>query len=202
MGKLDNRIDLYIDNAAVYAQPILNHLRMLVHEACPEIIEKIKWGCPHFDYKGPVCHMAAFKNHCAFGFWKGALLPDLHHLVGEDKQHAMGHLGKLESVEDLPGDDVLITYIQNAVILNKEGVKLPKKTTAPRTDLQVPDDFVERLVTVPAAGINFEKFSYAKKKDYLEWFKDAKTEATRNKRMDTAIEWIIEGKSRNWKYEK
>lgn len=202
MGKSDNRIDLYIDNAAVYAQPILNHLRMLVHEACPEITEIIKWGCPHFDYKGPVCHMAAFKNHCAFGFWKAALLPDLHHLTGEDKPHSMGHLGKIVSVEDLPGDDVLITYIQNAVILNKEGIKLPKKDTAPKTTLQVPDDFVERLVVVPAAGINFEKFSFSKKKDYLAWFDEAKTEATRNKRMDTAIEWITEGKSRNWKYEK
>jgi uncharacterized protein YdeI (YjbR/CyaY-like superfamily) len=202
MEKFDNRVDLYIDNAAGFAQPILNHLRMLVHEACPEIIETIKWGFPHFDYKGTVCSMAAFKNHCSFGFWKASLLPDLHHLTGEDKPHSMGHLGKLESVEDLPGDDVLITYIQNAVILNKEGVKVPKKVAAPKIALQVPDDFVERLIVVPVAGINFEKFSYSQKKDYLEWFSEAKTEATRNKRMDTALEWITEGKSRNWKYER
>lgn len=126
---------------------------------------------------------------------------DLHHLVGEDKAHAMGHLGKLESVEDLPGDDVLITYIQNAVILNKEGIKLPKKDAAPKTELLVPDDFIERLVAADA-GVNFEKFSTSKRKEYLDWFNEAKTEATRNKRMDTAIEWIAEGKSRNWKYER
>ncbi len=202
MEKFDNRVDLYINNAAVFAQPILEHLRMLVHEACPEISETIKWGFPHFEYRGNVCSMAGFKSYCAFSFWKASLLPDLHHLTGEDKPHSMGHLGKIESVVDLPGDDVLITYIQNAVILNKEGVKIPRKQATPKVNLQVPDDFIEKLVNDPDAGVNFEKFSYSQKKEYLEWFTEAKTEATRNKRMETAIEWIAEGKSRNWKYER
>ena len=202
MEKFDSRVDVYIDQAAVFAQPILKHLRMLVHEACPEISETIKWGFPHFDYRGTVCGMAGFKTHCAFNFWKASLLPDLHHLTGEDKPHSMGHLGRIESVTDLPGDDVLITYIQNAVILNKEGVKKIKKPAAPKMELAIPDDFRNELIRVPEAKAHFEKFSYSQKKEYLEWFSEAKTEATRNKRINTALEWIAEGKGRNWKYEK
>jgi hypothetical protein len=47
-------------------------LRDLVHKACPEVEETMKWSFPHFDYKGMMCSMAAFKQYCAFGFWKAS----------------------------------------------------------------------------------------------------------------------------------
>lgn len=202
MEKHDPRIDVYIDQAADFAQPILKHIRALVHEACPEILETMKWSFPHFDYKGTVCSMAAFKNHCAFGFWKSSLIPDPHHLLSEDKAQAMGQLGRITSIADLPDKNIFLTYIQNAVILNKEGIKVDKKPAAPKTTLTIPDYFSESLAKVPAAQQHFENFSYSQKKEYLEWITEAKSEDTRQKRLDTALQWISEGKSRNWKYKR
>lgn len=202
MEKYDPRIDVYIDQAADFAQPILKHIRALVHEACPEIIETMKWSFPHFDYKGTVCSMAAFKNHCAFGFWKSSLIPDPHHLLSEDKAQAMGQLGRITSIADLPDKNIFLTYIQNAVILNKEGIKVDKKPAAPKTALTIPDYFSKSLSEVPAAQQHFENFSYSQKKEYLEWITEAKSEDTRQKRLSTALEWISEGKSRNWKYQR
>lgn len=202
MEKYDSRIDVYIGQAADFAQPILKHIRALVHEACPEIIETMKWSFPHFDYKGTVCSMAAFKNHCAFGFWKSSLIPDPHHLLSEDKTQAMGQLGRITSIADLPDKNIFLTYIQNAVILNKEGIKVDKKPAAPKTVLTIPDYFSKSLDEVPAAQQHFENFSYSQKKEYLEWITEAKSEDTRQKRLSTALEWISEGKSRNWKYKR
>lgn len=202
MEKYDPRVDAYIDRAADFAQPILKHIRQLVHQACPELIETIKWGFPHFDYKGTVCSMASFKSHCAFGFWKSKLLPDPNHLLGEGKEEAMGQLGRITSIADLPEESIFITYIQNAVILNKEGIKMEKKPAAAKIELVIPDYFAKSLAEAPAAQEHFDKFSYPQKKEYLEWIVEAKTEETRQKRLGTALEWIAEGKSRNWKYQR
>ena len=121
------RIDLYISSAAPFARPVMNHLRQLVHLACPDTEEKIKWGFPHFDYKGPICSMAAFKQHCAFTFWKGDLLSDPHKVLDKDRRESMGQLGKLTSLTDLPPDDILIALIKESMKLNEDGIKLPRK---------------------------------------------------------------------------
>lgn len=200
MEKYDPRVDAYITSANDFAQPILKHIRSLVHQASDEITETIKWGFPIFEYKGIVCNMAAFKSHCAFGFWKGALLPDPHNILGKEKEQTMGQLGKITSLADLPLDHILITYIQNAITLNKEGIKVPKKPSTIQTELQIPDYFKNRLSAALQAQQHFEKFSHSQKKEYLDWIIEAKTEATREKRLTAAIEWISEGKFRNWKY--
>jgi len=203
MEKQDKRIDAYIEKAADFAQPILKHIRRLVHKASPEITETMKWSFPHFVYKGTVCSMASFKSHCTFGFWKSSLLKDRHNLLSKKTQGAMGQMGRITSLADLPEDNTLIEYIRNAVKLNEEGVKVPsKKPIAPKTEIDVPDYFTKALKKHPDAKESFEKFSHSHKKEYMDWITEAKTEETRNKRMDTAIEWLTEGKSRNWKYER
>lgn len=202
METFDQRVDIYIDNAAEFAKPILKHLRQLVHTACPEITETIKWSFPCFDYKGIVCSMAAFKHHCTFGFWKTSILPDPNKILetGSAKE-SMGALGRLKNLTDLPKDNILIRYIQNAVFLNETGVKLPKKpSTSPKTELLIPSYFIGALAAHPLAKITFDEFSYSHKKEYLEWITEAKTEETRQTRIKTALEWLSEGKSRNWKY--
>jgi hypothetical protein len=128
MEKHDKRIDAYINKSADFAQPILEHIRKLIHQASPEITETIKWGFPHFDYKGTVCSMAAFKNHCAFGFWKSSLLKDPYKLLSKNTEDAMGQLGRISSLNDLPEDKILIEYIQDAVKLNEAGIKISKKS--------------------------------------------------------------------------
>ncbi len=125
------QVDQYIINSAEFAIPILDHLRDLVHKADARIEEKIKWGMPFFDFKGSVCHMASFKNHCAFGFWKGSLMNDEYGIFRERSQ-AMGLLGKITSFDDLPSDEILIAYIQQAVQLNEDNVKLPPKQSRPK----------------------------------------------------------------------
>ena len=200
MGKKDKRVDDYIAKSANFAKPILSHLRSLVHTACPLVEETIKWSFPNFDYKGAFCSMAAFKAHCSFGFWKAALMKDAGTLKN-NQQNAMGHLGKITSLADLPPDKILIGYIKEAVRLNDEGIKLPRKKPVEKKEILIPDYFTLALRKNKKALQAFEAFSPSHKKEYIEWITDAKTEETRNRRMATAIEWIAEGKGRNWKYE-
>ena len=202
MGKKDKRVDDYIAKSASFAQPILAHIRMLVHKACPEVEETIKWSFPNFDYKGVFCSMAAFKAHCSFGFWKAALMSDATKMK-DNQKNAMGQMGKITSLKDLPPDKVLIAYIKEAAKLNDEGIKLPpRKKITEKQELLVPADFSAALLKNKKASGTFEAFSPSHKKEYIQWITEAKTEDTRNKRMATALEWIAEGKGRNWKYQR
>lgn len=198
MPTIDPRVDAYIAKSAEFAQPILKHLRAIVHEACPDVEETMKWSFPHFMYKGMLCGMSAFKAHCALGFWKGELL-----MADEANREAMGQFGRIVSVKDLPSKKVLTGYIKKAMKLNDDGIAAPAraKPAEPRA-LVIPDDLTAALKEVPAAYRHFEAFSPSKKRDYAEWIAEAKTEATRTRRREQAVEWIAEGKARNWKYEK
>jgi len=206
MGKKDKRVDEYIAKAQPFAQPILKHLRKLVHEGCPEVEETIKWGFASFDYKGPFCSMASFKEHCVFGFWKSTLLDDPKKVLGErfnQGGEAMGNLGRITSMKDLPTDKQILGFIKQAKKLNDVGVKLPARKTASEAEkkkLVVPKELLDALKRDKKAKEIFDAFSYTNKKDYSEWISEAKTEETKEKRLATAIEWIGEGKSRHWKY--
>ena len=201
MGKKEKRIDAYIAKSATFAQPILNRLRKLVHEGCPDVEEGIKWGFPHFEYNGILCSMASFKHHCAFGFWKATLLSDRRDLLSIMGKTAMGNFGQLRSVDDLPSDKILIEYVKEAAKLNDAGVKVPGRSKpAEKKPLKVPSYFKQALAKNKKALNTFDEFNYSNKKDYVEWVTEAKTEETRNKRLATAIEWMAKGKIRNWKY--
>jgi uncharacterized protein YdeI (YjbR/CyaY-like superfamily) len=203
MGKKDKRIDAYIEKARPFAKPILKHIRKLVHQGNSDVEETIKWGMPCFDYKGPFFHMASFKQHAVCGFWKAALLKDAKGYLkprSVDGGDAMGHMGKLTSIKDLPPDKVLLDFIKQATKLNDEGIKVPAKPKPDKKELIVPDYYIAALKKNKKAFSTFEKFSYSDKKEYVEWITEAKTEATRDSRIKTSIEWMSEGKSRNWKY--
>lgn len=202
MGQTDKRIDAYIDKSADFAKPILIHLRELVHKACPDVTETVKWGFPHFEYKGILCSMAAFKQHCAFGFWKAAVMDDPKDILETVGKTGMGHLGNIKTVKDLPADKILAAYIKAAMKLNDGNITVPKPKATEKKELEVPVYFTKALSKNKQALKTFEAFSYSNKKDYVEWITGAKTEDTRNKRMATAIEWLAEGKIRNWKYVK
>ncbi|MBK7379367.1 MAG: YdeI/OmpD-associated family protein [Ignavibacteriales bacterium] len=199
----DPRIDLYISRSADFAKPILIHIRELVHKACPDVEETIKWGFPHFEYKGPLCDMAAFKQHCSFGFWKAALMKDKTLIANAKSESAMGHYGKITSIKDLPSDKKIIVHITDAMILNQKGIKLPpRKIITAKKEIVVPDYFLKQLKKNKKAFTTFENFSPSHKREYIEWITEAKTDETKNRRMETAIVWMTEGKSRNWKYMK
>ena len=195
--KHDPRVDAYIQRQAEFAKPILNHLREAVHAACPEAEEAIKWGMPHFMYKGQMlAGMAAFKAHATFGFWRGSVV------VGDERQPgAMGHFGRIASLEDLPDDETLAELIRKAAALTDEGVK-PPRAKAAKAPIEVPDDFTAALQENPAASAAFEGFSPSCRREYVEWVTEAKRPETRAKRVAQAIGWMAEGKTRNWKYEK
>ena len=203
MSIKDPRIDLYIYNAADFARPILLHLRELIHFTCPDVEETIKWSFASFDYKGPMCSMAAFKQHCAFGFWKASLMKDKSLIANAESESAMGHYGKITTLRDLPPDKKIIAHIKEAMMLNEKGIKLPpKKVTTRKKEIVAPDYFLKQLKKNKKALITFNSFSPSHKREYLEWIIEAKTDDTKNRRMDKAIEWMSEGKSRNWKYMK
>jgi len=203
MGKKEKRIDAYILKSADFAIPILNHLRELVHLACPDVEEKIKWGMPFFDYKGEgLCNMASFKQHCAFGFWKASLMKDKALMDHAKSETSMGHLGRITSLADIPSDKKMIGYIKEAMKLNDAGVKVKKVKPSTDKTLEAPEYFVKALKTNKSAQTTFDAFSYSAKKEYVTWIVEAKTEDTRNKRIEQALEWMAEGKQRNWKYMK
>jgi hypothetical protein len=200
VGKHDSRVDAYIAKSAPFAKPILRHIRRLVHTACPDVEETIKWGFPHFIYCGNLCYLAAFKHHCAFGFWHRAMR-ESHE--PDEKRDGMGQLGKIIGLSDLPKDSQFVRNVKRAMRLNAAGTPSPP-TTRPKAKrtLKMPDDLTAALRKNKRANATFEAFNYSNKKEYIEWIIEARREETRAKRLATAIQWLAEGKVRNWKYVK
>jgi uncharacterized protein YdeI (YjbR/CyaY-like superfamily) len=204
MPKIDPRVDKYIEKCAAFAQPVMKHLRRLIHKACPEVEETIKWSFPNFESYGAVmCSIAAFKQHCAFGFWKASIMKDPDGILQIKDRNAMGHLDRITSIKDLPSEKILLAYIKEAARLNKEKIKVPPRVKpVAQKPLEMSDELQRALNKNKKAKAVFEAFSPSNKKEYILWITEAKTEETRQKRIETAIEWIAEGKGRNWKYEK
>jgi uncharacterized protein YdeI (YjbR/CyaY-like superfamily) len=198
----DPRVDAYIAKAEPFAQPILTKLRELIHKSNPEVQETIKWGMPSFDYKGPYVSMASFKQHVAFGFWLSALLDDPDGLLVEERGNGMGNLGKITSLKDLPKDKVIIDFLKQAKKLQDEGAKRPKAAPKEKEELDLPDFMAKALKKVKMAWQCWQEFSPSAQREYIEWVTEAKTEATRDKRLATTVEWVSEGKKRHWKYQK
>jgi uncharacterized protein YdeI (YjbR/CyaY-like superfamily) len=196
MGSTDPRVDAYIANAAPFARPILTHIRTSVHAGCPEVEETIKWSFPHFTYKGMLCSMASFKAHCSFGFWKGSLLD-------VPPGTTMNQFGRITSLDDLPRSRDLVTLVRRAALLNDDGVKTPRpKRPSPKAPAKTPAYLQKALHANARAQAAFKALSPSHKREYIEWISEAKTEATRLRRIATTIEWLTQGKSRNWKYER
>lgn len=195
----DKRVDAYIAKSPDWAKPILVSLRATVHETVPEVSEDIKWGHPTFMHHGIMCGMIAFKNYATFHFWKGSL-------IGDDTMSGPGggqeQFGKLTSVKDLPPKKKLVALLKKAAKLNEDGVKVPKLPAKKKADLPMPDYFMAAIEKNKKALAGFEKFSPSHKREYVEWITEAKTEPTRDKRVAQAVEWMAEGKPRNWKYMK
>lgn len=206
MEQYDPRVDAYIGKVASFAQPILQHIRALIHETSPEITETIKWGFPFFDYKGTLCYINAFKSHTGLGFWDSKALVDPGNYIKRGEEKSAGNFGRITTLSDLPPDDVIKEFIRQAMAANEKGAKSArpiaiKKSPAEKDALVTPVDFEDLLGQNPKAKEVFERFSYSHKKEYLQWITEAKTDATREKRMVQAIEMIGEGKSRHWKYQ-
>lgn len=192
----DPRIDAYIERAAPFAQPILQHVRVLVHEACPAVEETIKWGMPTFVHAGAIlCGMAAFRQHASFGFWKHALV------VGEgEPRDGMGSYAKLVSLDDLPPKRTLLAHLRKAVALNEAGVKSPARKSAPKPPPETTPELAAALAQSPAAKAAFDAFPPGCRREYIEWIAGAKRPETRARRVSEAVAWMAEGKRRNWKY--
>lgn len=199
MASRDPRIDAYVAKSAEFARPILERLREIVHEACPQVEEAIKWGMPTFLYDGGIlCGMAAFKQHASFGFWKHA------RVMGEDDpRDGMGSYGKMTRLSDLPPKRQLVADIKKAMRLQKEGVKTPgpRKTFAPKPPPEAPVDLAAALKKNAKARATFEAFAPSRKREYIEWITDAKREETRARRLTQAVEWLAEGRQRHWKHQ-
>jgi uncharacterized protein YdeI (YjbR/CyaY-like superfamily) len=194
----DPRIDSYIARQADFARPILERLRRAVHSACPEAEETMKWSMPHFLYNGQMlAGMAAFKAHATFGFWRGK------EVIGEDgaQRDAMGQFGRLASVADLPPDGVLHDLIRKAMALTDSGVRPARAKAGPKPEPEMPPELETALRANPAARATFDGFAPSCRREYVEWVAEAKRAETRDKRIAQAVEWMAEGKKRNWKYE-
>jgi uncharacterized protein YdeI (YjbR/CyaY-like superfamily) len=198
MPVTDPRVDAYIEKSKDFAKPILTHVRKLIHETCPEVAETLKWSMPSFEYKGILCGFAAFKEHCTFGFWKQTLMES--DAFSETKT-AMGSFGKLTSLKDLPSDAVMKKLIKQAMKLNDEGVKVTKPKHE-KKEVVVPEILLEALAQNDKAAETFINFPPSCRREYSEWIAEAKTDATRSKRVASTIEWLAEGKRKNWRYEK
>lgn len=189
----DPRIDAYIDKAADFAKPILRHIRATVHKALPGAVETMKWSMPHWTHAGKnVAGMAAFKAHCAMM------------IHGEGRQtEGMGGYGKVTAITDLPDEATLVRKLQEAAgrIETRGSAVKQAAPRAPKAEIPIPDDLAAALAASPAAKATIDGFAPSHRRDYLEWITEAKREETRAKRVAQAVEWLAEGKKRNWKYE-
>jgi hypothetical protein len=193
----DQRVDAYLETrAAPFARPVLSHIRELVHRACPDVVETIKWGVPSFEYRGPFCGVAAFKKHCIFIFWKAPLLEK----QGFAEVAGDGVLRRMTSEDDLPSDARLTKIIKAAAALNDSGERVPRVKMAPKAPIKAPAYFLAALKKNRKAQSVFDAFSPSHRREYLEWITNAKTDATRDKRLAQAIEMMAAGKPRHWKY--
>ncbi len=200
MPSKDPRVDTYIAKAAPFAHPILKYIRDRVHAACPDVQETIKWNMPFFEYHGLFCYMPAFKQHCAFGFWR-----DITVLRDREKDSS-GQLGRIKSLDDLPPKKEFFGLIKAAVAERDAPNRAPgrnagaakKKAKAP---IAMPRDFSAALTKASGAKKKFDHMSPSHRREYVEWITGAKRPETRIRRIATAVEWISEGKSQNWRYE-
>ena len=203
---LNPNVDAYVAKAQPFAKPIIEHLRELVHKGCPEVEETIKWSRPFFEYRGVIlCNVSAFKEHCSFGFWGeeiGAALREAKVLAAE----GMGSLGRITSLKDLPSDKQMLSWIRQAAGFVDSGqytspvAARRKVVKAPKPAVEAPSQFAAALKRNKIAAAAFAAFSPSCQREYMEWIADAKRPETRDKRIETAIDWIAEGKQRNWKY--
>jgi hypothetical protein len=198
MGTRDPRLDAYITRSAPFARPILRHLRAVVHAGCPGVEETIKWGMPFFVYHGILCHMAAFKQHVAFGMWKGRSLIAARH---DRSEEAMGNFGRIRRRSDLPPKRLLVGYVRKAAALREaEPAAKAARRKRPRRVVRVPVDLAAALRKHARARRAFDGFGPSHRREYVEWITGAKREETRARRLNQAVEWMAEGKPRNWKY--
>jgi uncharacterized protein YdeI (YjbR/CyaY-like superfamily) len=194
MATKDPRVDAYIEKAPDFAKPILREIRARVHEACPDCEETMKWSTPAFDYKGPMCGMAAFKAHCMLGFWKAPLV------VGGDDPY--NRYRQVKSVADLPAKKEMAALIRTAMALNDGGVVVERAPRTKKAAARLPTDLAGALQKNKKARTAFDAFSPSHKREYVAWITEAKRDETRLKRVQTAVQWIADGKARNWKYER
>lgn len=200
MAKKDPRVDAYIAKSPDFAQPILKYLREIIHEGCPDLTETIKWGTPTFDHHGIMVGIAAFKQHATLGFWKAPLLKLDGKPVSKEMESGAGQFGKLTSIKDLPARSKLVKLVKDAAKLNESGVNMPRAPRAASKPVQVPGDLTKALQKNAKARAVFEAFPPSHKREYVQWIVEAKTDETRQRRLDQAVIWISEGKQRNWKY--
>lgn len=203
--------DAYIDDAAQFAKPILERLRKIIHKSCPVAEETMKWSSPCFEHHGLMVSMAAFKAHVNLVFFRGKELEDPDDLF-DGKARETLEIIRLESVSDVPAERILKKYLVAAAKLNEakaeDGKPARKKATKAKPGgkskqvIPVPKDLLAALSKQVAAKKTFDAFSPSAQKEYVEWIEEAKRPATRQKRIDQAIEWMAEGKPRNWKYMK
>lgn len=193
----DPRFDAYIEKAPEFARPILRELRRRVHAACPDVVETIKWRNLSFEYHGLLAGMAAFKAHLAFGFWKHDLL-----MAEKALQPTLQKVGRVTELAGLPSATAFQKAVQRAMALNRDGVKVVRKKSTKRPAITMHPAFARALAAVAAAQATFDAFPPGKQRDYLEWIAEAKQEATRDKRIEQAVAWLAEGKSRHWKYQR
>jgi uncharacterized protein YdeI (YjbR/CyaY-like superfamily) len=204
-SRRDPRVDAYIAKAKPFAQPILTHLRESFHRAAPEVEEAIKWSMPFFVMNGVILgNMAGFKEHCSLGLWGGAMSENLK-AAGIDSNAGMGKFGRIAGLKDLPPKKQLDDLIREAARLIVDGertqsIERPTQKKAARA-VVVPDELAMALKKNKSAAMHFEAMTATCRREYAEWIGEAKQKATRDRRVTQAVEWIAEGKKRNWKYQ-
>ena len=201
------KVDAYIAKSRPFAQPILLHLRELVHQACPQVSETIKWSRPFFEHRGVIlCNMSAFKEHCSFGFW-GEEIGAVLRAAKAAQNGGMGSLGRITSLKDLPADKQMLGWLRQAAQFIESGqytspISARRRVVKPtKAVVKTPSEFTAALRKDKKASTAFAAFSPSCKRGYVEWIADAKRPETRDRRISTALEWIAQGKQRNWKYQ-
>lgn len=176
-------VDPWIASEPDYARPILNYLRDLIHEAAPDAVAQMKWSRPFYLVNGtPICYLAAFKQHCGFGFWS----PDMTEVLKADgiaEPGASGSFGRISSIADLPPADHLLRYLRHAADLARTGSAKTPMASGRRASAKAPIAMPTALATALAqsaeASAGFQKLSASCRREYFEWITSAKSRRRR-----------------------
>src|SRR5262245_34409516 len=85
---MNPKVDFFFDKAKKW-QEELEKMRTIALDC--GLVEELKWGCPCYTYQNSnVVLIHAFKDYCAFLFFKGALLNDPEGILIQQTENVQG----------------------------------------------------------------------------------------------------------------
>jgi uncharacterized protein YdeI (YjbR/CyaY-like superfamily) len=191
MNSTNPKVDFYFRKAKLWRDELAK-LRTIVLD-CP-LTEELKWGNPCYTIqKSNIVLIHAFKEYCAFLFFKGALMKDARGiLIQQTKNVQSARQIRFTNVREIVDmETILKAYINEAIEVEKSGLKVDYKKT---TEFDIPEEFQHKLDENPALKTAFKALTPGRQRAYLLYFSAPKQSKTRVSRVEKYMQQILSGK--------